>query len=83
MKSGRMVFALVACACVALVAACGARALKVARADSSPPSPLMPATSSTTGGGAALTAEEEELNRRSLRLPLAEPRVVVEKGRDV
>ena len=27
-----------------------------------------------------LTTEEEELNRRPLRLPLAEPRIVVEKG---
>jgi len=82
MKNGRTVFALLACALVvlaALVAACGARALKVARADSQP-SPLMPTTTSTTNGGASLTAEEEALNRRPLRLPLAEPRLVVEKG---
>jgi L,D-transpeptidase catalytic domain len=79
MKNGRMVFALLACALVALAVACGARALKVALADS-PPSPLMPMTTSTTNGGAPLTREEEELNRRPLKLPLAEPRLVVEKG---
>ena len=80
MKNGRVVFMLLACAGVALVAACGARALKVARADS-PPSPLMPTTTSTTtDGGAPLTAEEEALNQRPLKLPLAEPRLLVEKG---
>ena len=31
-------------------------------------------------GVAGLTDEEEELNRRPLKLPLSEPRVVVEKG---
>jgi hypothetical protein len=79
MKNARTVLTLFACACVALGAACGARALKVARAET-PLSPLMPTTTSTTNGGAPLTAEEEALNRRPLRLPLAGPRVVVEKG---
>jgi murein L,D-transpeptidase YafK len=68
---------LLACAGVALGAACAARALKAARGDSLPNAS---ATTAAPDGVAPLTAEEEELNRRPLRLPLAEPRVVVEKG---
>ena len=79
MKNGGLALKLLACACVALVTACGARALKVARADS-PPGSLMPTTTSTTDGGGLLTAEEEALNLRPLKLPLKDPRVVVEKG---
>jgi murein L,D-transpeptidase YafK len=86
MKNGRAVFALVACASVALAAPAatrGGRASKVARA-AAPPSPLMttetPTTTSTTNGDAPLTAEEEAINRRPLKLPLAEPRLVVGKG---
>ena len=69
MKNGRVVFTLLACAGVALGAVCGARALRAARAGSLTPD-----------GVAPLTAEEEALNLRPLRLPLAEPRVVVEKS---
>ena len=79
MKNGQLVFTLLACAGVALVASCGARALKVARADSlnSPtPAPATPAA----GGGAPLTAGEDALNLRPLKLPLKDPRLVVEKG---
>ena len=76
MKNGRLVFTLLACAGVALGAVCLARAVRVARAGS----PAPPASPAPEGGGAPLTAEEEALNRRPLKLPLAEPRVVVEKG---
>ncbi|HEX8352792.1 MAG TPA: L,D-transpeptidase [Pyrinomonadaceae bacterium] len=75
MKNGRMVFTLLACAGVALAAVCVARAVRVARAETPPH-----ASASTPGGVAPLTAEEEELNRRPLKLPLARPRAVVEKG---
>lgn len=43
-----------------------------------PPSVVPPAT--PHAAVSSLTEEEEELNRRPLRLPLTEPRVVVEKG---
>ena len=77
MKNGRTVFTLLACAGVALAAACGERALKAARADSLPPAS---APTPAADAGSPLTAEEDALNRRPLKLPLAEPRVVVEKG---
>jgi lipoprotein-anchoring transpeptidase ErfK/SrfK len=77
MKNGRMVFTLLACAGVALAAACGVRALKAARADSPASTPTTPAPEAV---GEPLTADEEALNQRPLRLPLREPRVVVEKG---
>jgi murein L,D-transpeptidase YafK len=65
---------LIACAASA---ACGASAVEVPRA-----APLMPAqpTKSAPTQPAPLTAEEEAVNRRPLKLPLAEPRIVVEKG---
>lgn len=79
MKNGRMVFTLLACAGVALAAVCVARAVKVARADT-----LKPASASTPAappdGAAPLAADEEALNLRPLRLPLKDPRLVVEKG---
>ena len=78
MKSGRVVFTLLACAGVALAAACVARAVKVARADSPAPSAATPTPAPFVG--APLTEEEEAVNRRPLKLPLARPRVVVEKG---
>jgi hypothetical protein len=71
-----LLFVLLAGACFAAGAACGARLAQAARADA--PEPL--ATPAAAGGGALLTREEEELNLRPLKLPLAEPRVVVEKG---
>jgi murein L,D-transpeptidase YafK len=66
--------ALVACAALA---ACARRAVGIA-----PPADA-PATSPTpapVAEGPPLSAEEEELNRRPLRLPLKDPRVVVRKG---
>jgi murein L,D-transpeptidase YafK len=64
---------LIACAASA---ACGVRAVEVPRV--APPVPGQPTT--TAPIQAAPPADEEEaLNRRPLRLPLAEPRVVVEK----
>jgi hypothetical protein len=80
MKNGKLVFTLLACAAgVALGAACVARAVEVARAEPLPAasSPTPPAAPS---GGAPLDADEEALNLRPLKLPLAGPRVVVEKG---
>lgn len=79
MKNGQMVFTLLACAGVALAASCGARALKVARADSLN-SPTPTPTTPTAGGGAPLTAEDEALNQHPLKLPLKDPHLVVEKG---
>ena len=77
MKNGQLVFKLLACAGVALAAACVARAVKVTRADAllSSPTPV-PAVAA----GAPLSADEEALNLRPLKLPLTDPRVVVEKG---
>lgn len=74
---GLVLTILAACAGVALCAACGARAAKVTRAAA-----LTPSTSPTPAplAGEPLTGEEEALNLRPLRLPLARPRVVVEKG---
>ncbi|HEX8558279.1 MAG TPA: L,D-transpeptidase [Pyrinomonadaceae bacterium] len=74
---GLVLTILAACAGVALCAACGARAGRVARAGALTP-PASPAPAPPAGG--PLTEEEEALNLRPLRLPLARPRVVVEKG---
>ena len=65
---------LIACAASA---ACGAPAVQVPRA-----APLMPGrpTAAAPARSASLTDEEEAVNRRPLRLPLAEPRIVVQKG---
>jgi murein L,D-transpeptidase YafK len=79
MRNSRVVFTLLACAGVALGAACAGRALRAARGDSLP-NASTPTPTAAPDGGAPLTAEEEELNRRLLRLPLSEPRLVVEKG---
>jgi murein L,D-transpeptidase YafK len=76
MKKRGLIFMLIACAAGV---ACGARAVEVPRAV-----PLMPERPTTTAppqaASAPLSAEEEAINRRPLRLPLAEPRIVVEKG---
>ncbi len=80
MKNSRMVFTLLACAGVALGLACGARALRAARGDTPSPASAPPTTPAAPDGGAPLTADEEALNLRPLKLPLADPRVVVEKG---
>ena len=64
-------------ACVAHGAACVSRGLRTARADTPKPAST-PAPS--VEGVAQLTREEEALNQRPLKLPLVEPRVVVEKG---
>jgi lipoprotein-anchoring transpeptidase ErfK/SrfK len=74
---GGLLFMLLAGACVAAGAACGARVARTVRADT----PKSAATPSPVGDpGAMLTQEEEALNRRPLKLPLSRPRVVVEKG---
>lgn len=79
MTNGRcLLFVLLAGACVACGAACGARVARTARADTPAPPANVPAAADEAG--APLTREEEELNQRPLRLPLADPRLVVEKG---
>lgn len=78
MNSSSLLFMLLAGACVAAGAACGARGVGTARADTPTPA-VMPAPT-VEGGGAQLTREEEAVNQRPLKLPLSEPRVVVEKG---
>ncbi len=70
---------LAAGACVAaLGAACASRGAATARADA--PKPASTPTPITHNDGKQLTSEEDELNARPLRLPLSDPRVVVEKG---
>lgn len=71
-----LLFMLFAGGCVALGAACGGHVAQTARADTRGAS----ATPAAADGAESLTREEEEVNLRSLRLPLSEPRVVVEKG---
>jgi hypothetical protein len=77
-----LLFVLVAGACVAAGAACGARVAQTARADTTAPAGSLPTPTPAPVpfGVAQLTGEEEELNLRPLKLPLSEPRVVVEKG---
>ena len=75
-----LLFVLLAGACVAAGAACGARVARTVRADTPEPVAKPSPVTADADGGAALTREEEELNLRPLKLPLAEPRVVVEKG---
>ena len=76
-NSGGLLFLLLAGACVAVGAACGARVAQTVRADVPKPAPSpVPAPAVPDG----LTREEEELNQRPLRLPLSDPRIVVEKG---
>lgn len=76
-RSG-LLFMLLAGACVAAGAACGARVARTARADT--PKPAAAAHPPAVDTGAMLTQEEEALNQRPLKLPLSRPRVVVEKG---
>jgi lipoprotein-anchoring transpeptidase ErfK/SrfK len=73
-----LLFILLAGACVAAGAACGASVAQTARADTPRPSATPAPVPAATDGGAPLNREEEEVNLRPLRLP--EPRVVVEKG---
>jgi murein L,D-transpeptidase YafK len=79
-KGSGLLFVLLAGACVAAGAACGARVAQTVRADTPGPSAQPAPVPATADGVATLTREEEELNLRPLKLPLSEPRVVVEKG---
>ena len=76
-NGGGLLFVLVAGACVAAGAACGARVGRTARAET-PKSAVTPAA--VADSAAMLTQEEEAVNQRALKLPLSRPRVVVEKG---
>jgi len=75
-----LLFVLVAGGCVVLGAACGARVAQTVRADARGPEATPAPVQALADGGEPLTREEEELNLRPLKLPLSEPRVVVEKG---
>lgn len=77
-----LLFVLLAGACVALGAACGARVAQTVRAGTGASAGSSPAPTPVPvpDGVAPLTREEEEVNLRPLKLPLSEPRVVVEKG---
>ena len=75
-----LLFVILAGACVAAGAACGARGAQTARADTPEPVAKPSPAPAVADGGAPLTREEEELNLRPLKLPLIDPRVVVEKG---
>src|SRR4051812_6023059 len=76
-----LLFILIAGACVAAGAACASRGVGTARAESSAtPRPTSTPVPAAPEGVVSLTREEEEMNQRPLRLPLEEPRVVVEKG---
>jgi lipoprotein-anchoring transpeptidase ErfK/SrfK len=77
MTNSGLLFMLLAGGCVALGAACGARGVGTARADTTAPNS---APLPVADVAAVLTKEEEALNQRPLRLPLASPRVVVQKG---
>ena len=77
MNSSGLLFMLLAGACFAAGAACGSRRVATARTDTAGPA-ATPAP--IVEGGEQLTREEEALNQRPLKLPLAETRVVVEKG---
>lgn len=77
MNRSGLLFMLLAGACVAAGAACGARVGRTVRAET----PKSAMTPSPVGDSAAmLTQEEEAVNQRPVRLPLSRPRVVVEKG---
>jgi hypothetical protein len=81
MKKQGLILMLFACAAAAtVVAACGARAVTVSRADSLPPAQVPTPATPTQADGAPLTEEDEAINRRPLKLPLVDPRIVVEKG---
>jgi hypothetical protein len=72
-----LLFMLVAGACVVAGAACVSRGAGTARADT--PKPASTLAPEVPDVGPPLTRAEEELNLRPLKLPLSEPRVVVEK----
>jgi murein L,D-transpeptidase YafK len=73
MKKRGLILMLIACA---VSAACGVRAVEVPG-----PALLTPGQPTTAlAQSAPLTTEEEAVNRRPLKLPLAEPGIVVEKG---
>jgi murein L,D-transpeptidase YafK len=77
MNRSGLLFMLLAGACVAAGAACGARVGRTVRAET-PKSAVTPSSVAETGG--VLTAAEEAVNQRPVKLPLSRPRVVVEKG---
>ena len=79
-NGGGLLFILLAGGCVALGAACGARVAQTARADARGAAATPLPVTAAPDGDAPLSGKEEELNLRPLKLPLAEPRVVVEKG---
>lgn len=79
-NGGGLLFILLAGGCVALGAACGARVAQTVRADTRGAAGTPTSVPAAADGGAPLSREEEELNLRPLKLPLTEPRVVVEKG---
>jgi L,D-transpeptidase catalytic domain len=75
-----LLFMILAGACVAAGAACGTRVARTVRADTPEPVATPVPVPAAADGAAPLTREEEGLNLRPLKLPLEEPRVVVEKG---
>ena len=77
-KGSVFVLMMLAGAGVALGVACASRGVRTARADTPAGAPA-PAQSAE-GVGGMLTKEEAALNQRPLKLPLSQPRVVVEKG---
>ena len=80
MSSSGLLFILVACGPLAFGAACGARGASTVLADVPAPAGSLAPKTNAPDAGVPLTREEEELNRRPLKLPLTEPKVVVEKG---
>ena len=78
MRKGGVLFILLAGACVAAAGlACASRGAASSRADA--PQPASTPSPVAHDGGGQLSREEEELNARPLKLPLNDPRVVVEK----
>ena len=78
MKKRGLILMLLACA--AACVACGAHAVEVSRAVTLPPGQVPAPVAPTVATGTPLTEEEEALNRLPLKLPLVEPRIVVEKS---
>jgi hypothetical protein len=70
---------LLACAAAACAACGGASAFKAPRADTLLPAGGAPALPMSHAAGSPLTEDEDALNRRPLKLPLADPKIVVEK----
>ncbi|MDT7779300.1 MAG: hypothetical protein QOC99_1812 [Acidobacteriota bacterium] len=81
MKKRGLIFMLLACAAAAAACvACGARAVEMPRADTSLPPAGVPAQPSSPRAVSPLSEDEEAINRRPLKLPLIDPRIVIEKG---